>query len=166
MRRDGDGAMLPVDSADYVIDDPQIELVAPFLIQDADASQHSALIDAMKGNNLVIHGPPGTGKSQTIANIIANGLATNKTILFVAEKQAALEVVKRRLERAGIGDFCLELHSSKASPKNVLESLKQRIKVQSVVLPAAPSLSWHENRIEIAKADHHGLVAVFRSTPP
>jgi len=76
----------------------------------------------MKGHNLVIHGPPGTGKSQTIANIIANGLAANKTILFVAEKQAALEVVKRRLSKAGIGEFCLELHSDKSSPRRYLKA--------------------------------------------
>jgi hypothetical protein len=81
----GDGALLPGDPADYSIDDPQIEAIAPFLIHDADASQHSALIDAMQGHNLVIHGPPGTGKSQTIANIIANGLAADKTILFEAQ---------------------------------------------------------------------------------
>ena len=147
----GDGALLPGDPTDYSIDEPQIEALAPFLIQDADASQHSALIDAMKGHNLVIHGPPGTGKSQTIANIIANGLAANKTILFVAEKQAALEVVKRRLAKAGIGEFCLELHSDKASPKAVLESIEERLKVQSIAVPAAPGLSLHENRIEIAR---------------
>jgi very-short-patch-repair endonuclease len=147
----GDGALLPGDPADYAIDDPQIEALAPFLIQDADASQHSALIDAMKGHNLVIHGPPGTGKSQTIANIIANGLAANKTILFVAEKQAALEVVKRRLAKAGIGEFCLELHSDKASPKAVLESIEERLKVRPIAVPAAPGRSQHENRVEIAR---------------
>jgi very-short-patch-repair endonuclease len=147
----GDGALLPGDPADYSIDDPEIEALAPFLIQDADASQHSALIDAMKGHNLVIHGPPGTGKSQTIANIIANGLAADKSILFVAEKQAALEVVKRRLGKAGIGEFCLELHSDKASPKAVLESIEERLKVQSIAAPAAVGRSLHENRIEIAK---------------
>jgi Protein of unknown function (DUF4011) len=147
----GDGALLPGDLTDYSIDDPQIEALAPFLIQDADASQHSALIDAMKGHNLVIHGPPGTGKSQTIANIIANGLAANKTILFVAEKQAALEVVKRRLGKAGIGEFCLELHSDKASPKAVLESIEERLKVQPIAVPAAPGRSLHENKLEIAR---------------
>ena len=147
----GDGALMPGDPADYVIDDPQIEALAPFLIQDADASQHSALIDAMRGHNLVIHGPPGTGKSQTIANIIANGMAANKTILFVAEKQAALEVVKRRLGKAGIGEFCLELHSDKASPKAVLESIEQRLKVRPIAVPAVPGRSQHENRIEIAR---------------
>ena len=147
----GDGALLAGDPTDYLIDEPQIEAIAPFLIQDADASQHSALIDAMKGHNLVIHGPPGTGKSQTIANIIANGLAANKTILFVAEKQAALDVVKRRLGKAGIGEFCLELHSDKASPKAVLESIEERLKVQSIAAPDEPGRSMHENRIEIAR---------------
>ena len=131
---EGDGALIPGDPSDYLIDDPQIEAAAPFLIHDADASQHSAVIDAMKGHNLVIQGPPGTGKSQTIANIVANALAADKTILFVAEKQAALEVVKRRLERAGIGDFCLELHSDKASSKVVLESLQKRLKTMPVNL--------------------------------
>ncbi len=148
---EGDGALIPGDPSDYLIDDPQVEAAAPFLIHDADASQHSAVIDAMKGHNLVIQGPPGTGKSQTIANIVANGLAADKTILFVAEKQAALEVVKRRLERAGIGDFCLELHSDKASSKVVLESLQKRLKTTPATVPAPPSASWHANRKEIAK---------------
>jgi hypothetical protein len=97
----GEGGLLPSIPEDYSIDEPEIEKIAPLLIQDADASQHSALIDVMKGRNLVIQGPPGTGKSQTITNIIANALAANKTILFLAEKQAALEVVKRRLTAAG-----------------------------------------------------------------
>ncbi len=110
---------LPSVPEDYPIDDPEIEHLAPFLIQDADASQHSALVDVMKGSNLVIQGPPGTGKSQTITNVIANVLAAGKRVLFLAEKQAALEVVKRRLDRAGLGHFCLELHSHKASSKSI-----------------------------------------------
>ena len=68
--QDKDDSTLPSIPSDYQIDDPEIESIAPFLIQDADASQHSALIDVMKGHNLVIQGPPGTGKSQTITNII------------------------------------------------------------------------------------------------
>jgi very-short-patch-repair endonuclease len=114
---------------DYVIDDPEVEKSAPILIQDADASQHSALVDVMKSKNLVIQGPPGTGKSQTIANIIANALAAGKTVLFLAEKLAALEVVKRRLDRAGLGDFCLELHSHKSSPRAVVESISRRLQL-------------------------------------
>jgi uncharacterized protein DUF4011/AAA domain-containing protein len=117
---------LPGVPDDYPIDEPEIERIAPFLIQDADASQHSALVDVMKGSNLVVQGPPGTGKSQTITNIIANALAVGKRVLFLAGKQAALEVVKRRLDRAKLGDFCLELHSDKVSPKTVVASLAFR----------------------------------------
>src|SRR6202007_960616 len=136
--RTGEGALLLGDPADYFVDDSQFETVAPFLIQDADASQHSALIDAMKGQNLVIHGPPGTGKSQTIANIIANALAAGKTVLFVGEKQGALDIVKPRLERAALGEFCLELHSEKASPKAVLASLDRRLQVGGAAGPPTP----------------------------
>jgi very-short-patch-repair endonuclease len=123
----GDGGVgLSQPPDDHDIDLPEIEKKAPFLVHDADASQHSATIDVMNGANLVIQGPPGTGKSQTIANIIANALAAGKTVLFLAEKMAALEVVKRRLDNVDLGHFCLELHSDKASPKAVIQSLKQR----------------------------------------
>ena len=120
------GAPLLGPAEDYPIDDPQVEAIAPRLIHDADASQHSALIDVMKGKNLVIQGPPGTGKSQTITNVIANLIGGGMTVLFLAEKQAALEVVKRRMDKAGLGEFCLELHSDRASSRRVIESLKAR----------------------------------------
>lgn len=115
--------------ADYDIESMEFETLAPFLISDADSSQHSALIDALKGNNLVVQGPPGTGKSQTITNIIANAISNGKKVLFVAEKRAALEVVKRRLDAAGLGSFCLELHSDRSSPKQVIQSLKNRVEL-------------------------------------
>jgi len=71
----------------------------------------------------VLIGPPGTGKSQTIANIIATSLAQGRTVLFVAEKRAALEVVQKRLKDVGLADFCLDLFSAKASKTAVLEQL-------------------------------------------
>lgn len=91
----------------------------------ADASQLYAIGEANDGESFVLHGPPGTGKSQTITALIANALAHNKTVLFVAEKMAALEVVERRLDDIGIGDFCLELHSNKSRKKDVLEQLRR-----------------------------------------
>lgn len=100
------------------------------LIEDADSSQHSALIDAIQGKNLVIEGPPGSGKSQTITNLIAAAISQGKKVLFVAEKMAALQVVKSRLARAGLGDFCLELHSHKTQKKQVYENIAKRIKNQ------------------------------------
>jgi len=152
---DGDaGTSLLSPPEDYPIDDPEIEQVAPILIHNADASQHSALVDVMKGKNLVVQGPPGTGKSQTITNIIANALSQNMTVLFLADKQAALEVVKRRLDKAGLGTFCLELHSGKASSREVIESLKERHKLGYKVPPRAPAsndATWERSRRDIAE---------------
>lgn len=90
----------------------------------SDSSQLSAILAAGRGKNFVLIGPPGTGKSQTISNMIAHCLGHGKTVLFVAEKAAALSVVYNRLKRIGLGDFCLELHSNKAVKKEVLAQFK------------------------------------------
>ena len=95
----------------------------------ADASQLRAINMAANGVSFVLHGPPGTGKSQTITAMIANALTKGKTVLFVAEKMAALEVVQKRLEALGIGDFCLELHSNKATKKAVLNQLRKNLEL-------------------------------------
>ena len=97
------------------------------LVDVADSSQHSALIDALDGKNLVIQGPPGTGKSQTITNLIAAAMHQGKTVLFVSEKMAALDVVRQRMGRLKLGHFCLELHSHATHKTDVVESLRQRL---------------------------------------
>jgi very-short-patch-repair endonuclease len=124
-----EGSKLPESSfaEEYTIDAPDQPIRVPPLIHDADSSQHSALIDALEGKNLVIEGPPGTGKSQTITNLIALALANAKTVLFVSEKLAALEVVRRRLDQAGLGLFCLELHSHKTDKRKLLNELEERL---------------------------------------
>ena len=94
-------------------------------VVDADSSQALAIHDVSQGRNLVIQGPPGTGKSQTITNLIAAAIAEGKRVLFVAEKMAALEVVKRNLDKVGLGDACLELHSHKMNKKAVVDELKR-----------------------------------------
>lgn len=91
----------------------------------ADSSQLSAVMAAARGKNFVLEGPPGTGKSQTISNLIAHTIASGKTILFVSEKMAALDVVYRRLKEVGLGEFCLEIHSAKAKKSDVLDSLRR-----------------------------------------
>ncbi len=96
-----------------------------FQVVDADSSQLLALLAINEGRNLVIQGPPGTGKSQTISNIIGNALGQGKKVLFVAEKMAALEVVKRRLDNIGLGDACLELHSHKANKRDLHIELRR-----------------------------------------
>ena len=90
----------------------------------ADSSQLAAIMAASEGHDLVIVGPPGTGKSQTIANLIAQCLAVGKTVLFVAEKTAALDVVHRRLREHGLGVCCVELHSNKAERRRFLDQLE------------------------------------------
>ncbi len=94
-------------------------------VVDADSSQALAISDVATGRNLVIQGPPGTGKSQTITNIIAAAMSQNKKVLFVSEKMAALEVVKRRLDGLQLGDACLELHSHKTTKRAVLDELRR-----------------------------------------
>ncbi|MFC6276513.1 AAA domain-containing protein [Psittacicella hinzii] len=97
------------------------------ILAEADSSQHSALIDVVQGKNLVIEGPPGTGKSQTITNMIAALMKQGKKVLFIAEKMAAQEGVLRRLQDLGLGDFCLDLHDTHSSKKDVFTSIAQRI---------------------------------------
>jgi len=93
----------------------------------ADSSQIKAIKAAGNGKSFVLYGPPGTGKSQTITNMISNALYNNKTVLFVAEKQAALEVVQKRLDQIGIGNHCLELHSNKSEKAKVAKQLKDAL---------------------------------------
>ena len=96
------------------------ELLAPL---NADSSQIVAIHASTTDGDFVLEGPPGTGKSETIANIIAHNIGRGRRVLFVSEKMAALDVVYRRLSAAGLGDFCLELHSAKANKRAVLDQL-------------------------------------------
>ena len=98
-------------------------------VLDADSSQMLAIEDVRRGRSLIIQGPPGTGKSQTIGNVIAAAVANGRSVLFVAEKMAALEVVKRRLDAIGLGPLCLELHSHRAKKKTVLEELRKTLRL-------------------------------------
>ena len=93
-------------------------------VVDADSSQTVVIENVRAGRNLVVQGPPGTGKSQTITNIIASAVHDGKTVLFVAEKMAALNVVHARLRKAGLGPICLELHSRGANKKQVLAEIE------------------------------------------
>ena len=122
--QDGFEASEPIVSDDGNID-AVIQPVAMNHVVDADSSQTVAIEEVTRGRHLVIKGPPGTGKSQTITNIIASAAAQGQTVLFVAEKMAALDVVHRRLRDVGLGSLALELHSSKANKRVLLEELKR-----------------------------------------
>lgn len=121
--------------------DTQLTPLSSQLVLGADSSQQAAIMSAANGCHFVLQGPPGTGKSQTIANVIAHFLASNKTVLFVSEKMAALDVVYKRLQKVGLGDFCLELHSNKANKRNVCLSLAKTLDFES------PDLSNKVNEI-------------------
>ncbi len=120
------------EALDRAADQPLDQRLSPrdtLHVLDADASQTEALEAARAGHDLVIQGPPGTGKSQTIANLIAAAVHGGRTVLFVAEKMAALEVVKRRLDQVGLGELCQELHSRRAHKRSLLEELERTLQL-------------------------------------
>ncbi len=133
-------------------------------VTDADSSQAVAIEEVRRGGNLVIQGPPGTGKSQTITNLIATAVKAGKKVLFVAEKLAALEVVHSRLERLGLGAICLELHSSKAKKKTVLDEIARTLAL------GRPKAHPSEERLEalqsaIDRLNRHAEVMNSRIEP-
>ena len=130
----------------------------------ADASQLFAIEAACSGESFVLHGPPGTGKSQTITALIANALAQGKTVLFVAEKMAALEVVQKRLEAIGIGPFCLELHSNKSKKKAVLAQLSAAASVTRARFSEAYAIE--AERMAALRAELDGYAAGLHRTLP
>ncbi len=102
------------------------------LPMSADGSQMAAIRAALNGESFVMHGPPGTGKSQTITDMIANLLADGKSVLFLTKKMAALEVVQQRLEEIGLGEFCLELHANKSSRQHVMNQFSRALALEKV----------------------------------
>jgi hypothetical protein len=145
-----------------------------FQVLDADSSQRVSIEYALRGQSFVMQGPPGTGKSQTIANIIAECIAHGKSVLFVSDKMAALEVVYKRLREVGLSSFCLELHSSKANKREVVAELKRCLDEQLIPrkLPAAHDfekmtllrdrlnnyvISLHQKRLDLQKSAYDVL---------
>jgi hypothetical protein len=114
----GEDDFISPSTLDYAVD--PADLFTPL---SADSSQVSAIIAAQRRKDFVLFGPPGSGKSQTIVNMITNCLAHAQTVLFVSQKTAALEVVGRRMDHVGLGDYCLEVHSTKAQKSVVVDQL-------------------------------------------
>jgi very-short-patch-repair endonuclease len=114
-------------------------------ILDADSSQQEAILLAKADVSFVLKGPPGTGKSQTIANIIAETLGQGKHVLFVSEKMAALDVVRKRLQGAGLGDFCLDLHNPRTNATQKAEFMNAlKTSLDEAMMPpqSASDASW------------------------
>ena len=136
-------------------------LLTPLL---ADSSQLNAVSRAGAGHDFALEGPPGTGKSQTITNLIAHFLGQGKTVLFVSEKMAALDVVQRRLNAIGLGPFCLQLHSSKAKKSEVLDQLRTALNVSQRL----PEGEWQReaDRLALLRTDLNALVQALHRTYP
>lgn len=135
-----------------------------FVPRLADSSQLRAIATVDAGRDLVLEGPPGTGKSETITNLIAHLLARGKTVLFCSEKVAALGVVQKRLNEIGLGPFCLELHSSKADKSAVLAQLQSALGAAG----DRSSEEWERCAGEIAelRASLNGLVQSMHRPHP
>lgn len=118
-----------------------------FCPRSADSSQLAAVFAAAAGHDFVLEGPPGTGKSQTITNIVAHCLAEGKRVLFVAEKRAALDVVHRRLREEGLAPFCLELHSNKSGKADVLAQFRESLTFAARQSPDA----WTQHAAELQR---------------
>ena len=135
-----------------------------YQVLDADSSQRVSIQFAMHGQSFVMKGPPGTGKSQTIANIIAECIANGKSVLFVSDKMAALEVVYRRLSEVGLAHFCLELHSSKANKQQVVAELKRSLD-ESIIPRKLPLAHEFDQMVEYREA-LNGYVAALHEKRP
>lgn len=111
---------------------PDLDQLGEQVPVSADASQLDAVAEAITGRTFVLEGPPGTGKSQTITNLLSHAMRSGKKVLFVAEKRAALDVVRKRLEAIGLGVFSLDLHDRDARPTHVRAQIRQALEHQSV----------------------------------
>lgn len=141
------------DGDDQIPDDPPPQ--DEFLILDADGSQSRVINAALQGRNLVVVGPPGTGKSQTIANLIATLTARGKSTLFVAEKRAAIDAVTKRLHSAGLEDLVLDLHEGVRSRRQMAEQLAKAL--EATRRSAEPDVKATHRRLNRSRQTLSGL---------
>lgn len=145
-----DAARRKLGSSQIETDPHSLDAVPPdneFAVVEADSSQQCAIAGICAGQSAVVHGPPGTGKSQTITNLIATLSAQGKKVLFVAEKRAALEVVMNRLEAVGLDHLAIDLHGAEQTPKKVMERVARTLNaVRDAALPASQTI--HEQFVD------------------
>ena len=120
----------PFEDARDATSDTDLDALAALCPIPADSSQLGAIADAVAGRTFVLEGPPGTGKSQTITNLLARAMAEGRRVLFVAEKRAALDVVKSRLDAVGMGAFSLDLHDKGSKPAMVREQIREALEAR------------------------------------
>ena len=153
---------LPSVGTETTVQNPLIDL---HTVVDADSSQIEAIEMAKSGKSFVLQGPPGTGKSQTITNIIAECLHDGKKVLFVSEKQAALNVVYDKLKKAGLEDFCLELHSHKANKKAVIEELNRTLETPKSAVSSSAQEEIRQKQAAQKKLDTYAVALHEKRDP-
>lgn len=156
--RDGFAAEAPLFPGNARLDE-HLEPSDILHVVDADASQAKVVQEVRTGRNLVVQGPPGTGKSQTITNILAAAVHDGKSVLFVAEKMAALSVVHNRMVKVGLSDACLELHSRSANKKAFLHEIARTLSSGRSV----PSVPGEPNRLKDSRDALNEIASVLHS---
>ena len=150
------------------IDAGEIDKTPPneeFLVLDADSSQQRVIRCVQTSQDGVIHGPPGTGKSQTISNLIAALAVQGKRVLFVAEKRAALEVVLSRLESLGLGHLALDLHGATTTRREVMTRIADSLDIIRTSTPADVEEAHRRFEERRAKLNEHAE-RIHRHRPP
>jgi Protein of unknown function (DUF4011)/AAA domain len=163
-----DPTSLPSDGEPEPPGEDRMDEVAPperaRLILDADGSQRRAVHAAVQGSSFVMDGPPGSGKSQTIANVIAELIAAGKSVLFVSEKVAALDVVAMRLRRHGLGDFLLDLHGNDVTRKQVAAELGRALRTHPIAHPRLGAAQLEQaRRLRVALSAYASAVNIVRA---
>ncbi|MBB5164134.1 DUF4011 domain-containing protein [Mycobacterium sp. AZCC_0083] len=135
-----------------VVGDRDLDALSTAMPVSADASQLHAVADAVDGRTFVLEGPPGTGKSQTITNLLAHAMSSGRRVLFVAEKRAALDVVKKRLESVGLGELSLDIHDKSARPAAVRAQIKDALELR-----LSHDADLLRTRLQVAESSRHSL---------
>jgi Protein of unknown function (DUF4011)/Swt1-like HEPN/AAA domain/REase_MTES_1575/Protein of unknown function (DUF3320) len=134
------------------VGDRDLDVLSTAMPVSADASQLHAVADAVDGRTFVLEGPPGTGKSQTITNLLAHAMSAGRRVLFVAEKRAALDVVKKRLESVGLGELSLDIHDKSARPAAVRAQIKHALELR-----LSHDADLLRTKLQVAESSRHSL---------
>lgn len=119
-----------------------------YFTADSDPSQEAAVLEARVGRGLLVEGPPGTGKSQTIVNMVADAIGTGRSLLVVCQKQAALEVVHKRLEAAGLGDRIVMVNDVNKDREPVIRAVREQL--EDLFQRPGGASGWRQQREQAA----------------
>lgn len=127
---------------------PHIPEAERYFTAASDPSQEAAVLEARSGRGLLVEGPPGTGKSQTIVNMVADAIGTGRSLLVVCQKQAALEVVYKRLEAAGLGERVVMVNDVNKDREPVIRAVREQL--EELFRRPSGATGWRQQRIQTA----------------